>query len=104
DLHFFLSVPFVPSWSLFHALGCACVVLGSDVASVREVIEPGVNGLLEPLFDVDRLTATALDVLKDPAAYRPLGQAARERMAERYGLEVAVPALKGYFERRASGS
>jgi glycosyltransferase involved in cell wall biosynthesis len=103
DLHFFLSVPFIPSWSLFHALGCACVVLGSDVAPVREVIESGVNGLLEPLFDVDRLVATALGVLHDPAAFRPLGQAARARMEERYSLDVAVPALKGYFERRASG-
>src|SRR5205814_4437226 len=60
DLHFYLTVPFVPSWSLFNALSCARVVLASDVGPVREVIEPGVNGLVENLFDVEELTRTAL--------------------------------------------
>ena len=50
------------------------VVLASDVPPVREVIEPGVNGLVEPLFDVDRLTETALRVLDDPASLCPAGE------------------------------
>jgi len=101
DLHLYLTVPFVLSWSLFNALSCGAVVLASDVVPVREVIEPGVNGLVEPLYDVERLTATALRVLDDPAAYRPLGEAARRLMEGRYSLEVAVPALKNYFERKS---
>ncbi len=100
DLHINLTVPFVLSWSLFNALACGCVVLASDVEPVREVIEPGVNGLVEPLFDIDSLAETALRVLDDPAAYQPLGRAARATIEERYSLEVAVPALKDYFERQ----
>jgi len=42
-------------------------VLASDIAPVREIMESGVNGLLEPLFDIDRLTTAALGVLADPA-------------------------------------
>jgi glycosyltransferase involved in cell wall biosynthesis len=103
DLHVYLSVPFVVSWSLFNALACGCVVLAGDVAPVREVIEPGRNGLLEPLFDGDRLEATALRVLDDLAAFRPLGQAARVLLEEKYSLEVAVPELKTYFERVRRG-
>jgi glycosyltransferase involved in cell wall biosynthesis len=101
DLHIYLTVPFVMSWSAFDALACGCVVLGSDIPPVREVIEPGRNGLLEPFFDTDRLTETALRVLDDPEAHRPLGRAARTLMEERYSLEVAVPGLKDYFERVA---
>lgn len=101
DLHLYLTVPFVLSWSLFNALASGCVVLTSDVEPVREVIESGVNGLVEPLFDVDRMAETALRVLANPAAYRPLGQAARTMMENRYSIEVAVPALKEYLERRA---
>lgn len=102
DLHLYLTVPFVLSWSLFNALACGCVVLASDVTPVREVIEPGVNGLVEPLFDVDRMAETALRVLADPGKHRPLGQAARDMMQRRYSIDVAVPALKKYLELRAS--
>jgi len=41
-----------------------------DVPPVREVIEPGVTGLVEPLFDIDRLAAQALRALDDPAGHR----------------------------------
>jgi glycosyltransferase involved in cell wall biosynthesis len=101
-LHVYLSVPFVPSWSLFDALACGCVVLAGDTGPTREVIRPGENGLLEPLFDLDRLAETALGVLNRPAAFRPLGQAARRLMEERYSLDVTVPGLKAYFEWVAS--
>ncbi len=103
DLHIYLTVPFVLSWSLFNALSCGAVVLASDVPPVREVIEPGVNGLVESFFDVDRLTATALRVLADPAAFQTLSDNARRLVESRYGLDVAIPALKEYFERQAAG-
>lgn len=103
DLHIYLSVPFVVSWSLFNALACGRVVLASDVPPVREIIQPGVNGLLEPLFDVERLTQAALRVLDDPAAFRPLGDAGRRLIEEKYSLEVAVPELRDYFARISAG-
>jgi glycosyltransferase involved in cell wall biosynthesis len=104
DLHLYLTVPFVLSWSLLNAMACGCVVLASDVPPVREVIDPGVQGLVEPLFDVDRLVGAALAVLDDPAAHRPLAEAARRRVVERYGLEACLPPLRDYFERVASGA
>ncbi len=102
DLHLYLTVPFVLSWSLLDAMAAGAVVLASDVGPVREVIEPGANGLLEPLFDVDRLTEAALRVLDDPAAFAGLGRAARRTIEERYSLETAIPELRDYFERVAS--
>src|SRR5262249_48551384 len=103
DLHVYLSVPFVLSWSVLNALACGCVVLAGDVPPVREVIEPGRTGLVEPLFDLERLTETALAVLDRPAEFRRLGEAGRRLMEERYSLEVAVPALADFFERSARG-
>jgi glycosyltransferase involved in cell wall biosynthesis len=102
DLHVYLTVPFVLSWSLMNALASGCVVLAADVPPVREVIEPGKNGLVEPLFDIERLTQAALRVLDDPAAFAPLGRAGRELLQEKYSLEVSVPELKEYFERQAA--
>ncbi len=79
------------------------VVLVSDVAPVRELVEPGVNGLVGNPFDTDGLVETALRVLDDPAAYRPLAEAGRRCIEERYSLEVCHPELKEYFERMATG-
>ncbi len=101
DLHLYLSVPFVASWSLFNALSTGAVVLAGDVGPVREVIEPGVTGLLAPLFDVDRLAELALAVLDDPAAFATLGAAGRRLVESRYGLDVAIPPLRDFFERSA---
>jgi glycosyltransferase involved in cell wall biosynthesis len=102
DLHIYLTAPFVLSWSVLNAMACGCVVLGSDVPPVREVIRPGENGLIEPLFDVDRLTDTALRVLDDPAAFAPLGHAAHRTIQEYYSLEVCIPPLGEFFERVAA--
>lgn len=104
DLHFYLTVPFVLSWSLINAMSCACTVLGADVEPVREVLAPGRTGLLEPLFDTERLAETALRVLDDPGSYRPLGLAARALVEEKYALDVCIPTLKTYFERIAAVS
>jgi glycosyltransferase involved in cell wall biosynthesis len=101
DLHVYLGVPFVPSWSLWGALASGCVVLAGDVPPVREVIEPNRAGLLGPLLDVEGLAEVALRVLDQPQEYRPLGEARRRLVEERYALDVAVPALKDFFTRVA---
>jgi glycosyltransferase involved in cell wall biosynthesis len=103
DLHVYLTAPFVPSWSLFNALACGCPVLASDVEPVREIIEPGVTGLVAPLFDIDAQTEQALRVLDDPAAHAPLGEAGRRLLEDRYSLEVCVPGLEQFFLRVCQG-
>ncbi len=101
DLHLYLTAPFVLSWSMVSAMATGCVVLASDVAPVRELIDPGINGLAEPLFDVDRLCEQALAVLDDPGAYAPLGRRARALVEERYSLEACIPPLGDFLERVA---
>jgi glycosyltransferase involved in cell wall biosynthesis len=103
DLHVYLTVPFVLSWSLLDALACESVVLGANVAPVREVIRDGANGLLRDFSDVDALTEAALGVLRDPAAYRPLGHAGRALVEETYSLAVTYPRLRALFDRVARG-
>lgn len=104
DLHVYLTVPFVPSWSLFDALSSGAIVLAGDVSAARELIEPGVNGLLAPLFDVDAQADQALRVLEAPADHEPIRRAARDLAVERYGLDACIPPLHEYYERVASAS
>lgn len=99
DLHVYLTVPFVLSWSLLNALACECTVLASSTEPVLEVIQHEENGLLGEFFDVDGLADQALRVLHDPAAHRALGQAGRRLVEERYSLDRAYPRFLDLFER-----
>jgi glycosyltransferase involved in cell wall biosynthesis len=101
NLHIYLSSPFVVSWSLFNAMATGVPVLASDIVPVREIVDPGVNGLIEPLFDVDRLTDTALKVLDDPGRFTELGAAARRTIEERYSIDRCMPPIREFFERVA---
>jgi glycosyltransferase involved in cell wall biosynthesis len=91
DLHVYLTVPFVLSWSMLNAMACGAVVLGSDTPPVRELIEHGRTGLLANFFSPEDFADAAERVLDDPAAHRPLGVAARQLILEKYGLDVCLP-------------
>lgn len=103
DLHVYLTVPFVLSWSLLDAMACGCTILASDTAPVRELIHDGENGLLCDFFDADRLAARALDVLADPERHRELGRAARRTIEERYSMDVIMPRMLAFYEEVAGG-
>ncbi len=103
DLHIYLTVPFVLSWSLVDALACGCTVLASNTAPVVEMIADGENGLLVDFFDVEGLARRAVEVLRDPPAFRLLGERAASLVAERYALGVTLPKLLGLFERVVRG-
>jgi glycosyltransferase involved in cell wall biosynthesis len=98
DLHIYLTVPFVLSWSMVNAMSCGAVVLGSATPPVREMIADGQNGLLGDFFDVDAFVAKANGVLDDPAGHRPLGRAAEALVAEKYSLDVVLPQMKAMYE------
>lgn len=99
DLHVYLTVPFVLSWSLLNALACGATVLASDTAPVREMIAQGRNGLLVDFFDVDGFAETAQRVLDAPAEYRALGAAGVEMVRSRYSLDVCLPQMVELYQQ-----
>lgn len=101
DLHFYLTVPYVLSWSLVQAMASGCTILGSATPPVQEVIDDGIHGLLAEFDDVDGLTERALRVLRDPAGHRALGTAARARVMERYEKRHCIGQLVKLFEELA---
>lgn len=98
DLHFYLTVPFVLSWSMMNSLACGVTLLASNTGPVREMIEPGVNGLLVDFFDIDGFVDQAMDVLDHPERYRHLGQAAMEWIRTKYSLDVCLPQLLTLYQ------
>jgi glycosyltransferase involved in cell wall biosynthesis len=102
DLHIYLTVPFVLSWSMLNALACECVVLASDTAPVEEFLSHGKNGLLNDFFDVAGFVKQALNVLRKPEDYRHLGQKGRKLIEEKYSLNTTFPELWNFYKREAA--
>ena len=88
--HIYLTVPFVPSWSLLEAMSVGAPVVASDVAPVCEVTANGEAALLTDFLDPDGLADKVGDVLSDPARYEAMGRAARRHMAERYDFNTVI--------------
>jgi glycosyltransferase involved in cell wall biosynthesis len=89
DVHVYLTVPFVLSWSLLEAMACGCLVVGSDTAPVREVIEDSVNGLLVDFRDPRALAERIEAGLAQPD--RGMRAAARQTVVERFALRDLLP-------------
>jgi len=91
--HVYLTYPFVMSWSLLEAMSSGCLVIGSDTAPVREVLNPR-NGVLVPFFDTERIADAVIDALARPEHYRPRRAEARATVVRRYDLHrLCLPAL-----------
>ncbi len=99
--HVYLTYPFVLSWSCLESMSAGNVVVASDTAPVREVIEDGRNGLLTGFFDAPAMAARVADVLAAPGDYAAQAVAARATVASRYDLKsVCLPQLLRFISRK----
>ncbi len=99
DVHIYLTVPFVLSWSLMNALACGATVVASATAPVEEMVHRGVNGCLVDFFDVDQWVTTVSEILDDPAAYKHLGATGIKMIDESYSLEKCLPKMLDLYTR-----
>lgn len=76
--------------ALLEAMFAGLAIVASDVGEVGVALAAGEAGLLVPPGDLEAL-ASALDrLLRDPELARALGQRARRRALEEYGVEQMV--------------
>ncbi|MCI4323685.1 MAG: glycosyltransferase family 4 protein [Thermoplasmata archaeon] len=79
------------------ALASGLPVVVADMPGVREVIQPGVEGLLaEPMIESD-LEAKIMELLEDPERRRRMGIAARLRAEERFDVARIVERLVSVY-------
>jgi glycosyltransferase involved in cell wall biosynthesis len=77
DTHIYLTYPFVASWSLREAMACACAIVASDTAPVREFITHGKTGMLTPFFEPTTLAERILELLEGGPRVERMRAAAR---------------------------
>jgi glycosyltransferase involved in cell wall biosynthesis len=98
DVHVYLTVPFVVSWSLLNALACGATVLASDTDPVREMIQNGLNGVLFDFFDADTLAELANQLLDRREEYKVLGRQGAAIIREKYSIDVCLPKMVELYE------
>jgi glycosyltransferase involved in cell wall biosynthesis len=101
DVHIAPSRRYPVARSLLEAMASGCLVVASDTPPHREVIAPAQTGLLFDAGDEDGLARLVLEVLADPARYRPLAHAASVLVREHFAQDVCLPRLAERFSALA---
>lgn len=90
------NVPELLGQTLLEAMACGAATIASDAASLPEIVEHDVTGLVVGQRDVAGLRA-ALERLADPAEARRLGGQGRLRVLERFTWAGVVDACLGAY-------
>jgi glycosyltransferase involved in cell wall biosynthesis len=91
DLHVYLTVPFVPSWSLVEAMACGCNIVASDTEPVREVVGEHGAARLVDFRDVLQLEEVMHCSLIEQEAAVELRRAARKRAKTAFSSAQLLP-------------
>jgi glycosyltransferase involved in cell wall biosynthesis len=91
QVHVYLTVPFVLSWSLLDAMATGCAIVGSDTTPVREVMRDGETGLLADMRAPRSIAGAIERMLDDRKLAARLAAAARRHAVEHYALDRLVP-------------
>ena len=91
DVHLYLTVPFVLSWSLLEAMAAGCSIVASDTPPVREVIRNGHNGLLVDFFSPQQQAETIESLLDSTEMRLQLAESAMQS-ARQYDSDAGLRA------------
>lgn len=88
--------------ALLEAMASGLCPLVSDIPGNRDVVTDGLNGVLFPASDANRLAEVLRKVLSDPVQSQQLAVAARESVAERHSIDQVATQYLRLFEETLS--
>lgn len=95
-----------PSWggeglpkALLEAGACARAMVASDVSGCREVVQPGVNGILVPAEDAQALAEAILQIASDLELCATMGQESRRIVEEDFSADYVTEQTAALYTR-----
>ena len=67
DVHLYLTVPFVLSWSLIEAMAAGCCIVSSATPPVEELLQDGHSARLVDFFDCSAQVGAIEKLLDEPS-------------------------------------
>ena len=95
--HVYLTFPFVLSWSMLEAMSLECLVIGSDTAPVKEVIEHEKNGLLVDFFSPEKITEKIIEVFEHKDNMQDMRKQARKTIVDNYDLKNSLTFFREFL-------
>jgi glycosyltransferase involved in cell wall biosynthesis len=89
--------------AVLEAMACGRPVLATRVPGHTDAVEDGVTGRLVPADDPERLAAAAAQILTDAPRRAAMGQAGRERVAQRFDRARMVAEIADLYRAAARG-
>jgi glycosyltransferase involved in cell wall biosynthesis len=83
--------------ALIEAAASGLPVVATDVGGTGEVVSDGVTGRLVPAHDPDRLATALTDLIDDPDSRARMGDAARSRALDHFGMTRWVDQLTDLY-------
>jgi N-acetyl-alpha-D-glucosaminyl L-malate synthase BshA len=85
--------------SALEAMACGVPVVASNVGGLPEVVVDGVTGFLHPPTDIERMAASAIEILSSPALHARMAEACQRLAMERFSADRIVPQYAELYER-----
>jgi glycosyltransferase involved in cell wall biosynthesis len=79
------------------AMACGSPVVATRAGGLPEVVDDGVNGILEPVGSVEAMGRRAIELLRDPARHAAMREAAIEK-ARQFSADRIVPLYESLYE------
>jgi glycosyltransferase involved in cell wall biosynthesis len=89
---------------LLEAMACGMAIVASNAPGNREVIENGVNGLLFPIQDVDKLADCLSQVILKPEFAQQFRHQARKTAVSKFNIHHALQKEVALLQEQAKGT
>jgi L-malate glycosyltransferase len=89
--------------AVLDAMAMGLAVVGTTAGGIPEAVVDGVTGELVPPSDPKALAAAIVKLLKDSAMRRTYGEAARDRVAQHFGVDRLVDGTLACYRRFTEG-
>lgn len=84
---------------LLEAAACGRPLIATDVPGCREILQPGINGLLVPPRDSNALAEAIITLLRDPTRCHAFGEAGRLLVEREFSLPLVIERTLAVYDQ-----
>jgi glycosyltransferase involved in cell wall biosynthesis len=90
--------------ALLEAASCGKPIVTTDAPGCREIVQDGVNGILVPVRDSEKLAQAIVTLIQDPAKRKTMGQKGRELVEKYFAQEIICKQTLDVYHNLLAGN